>query len=209
MYAIVLLLLCVINLQAQDVFHVGFMAGVNTSQVHGDNFSGFDKAGLVAGGFAKQQLNEKWDIKFEILYSQKGSRDLAHPDKDDYISYLLRLNYAEVPLVFRRSYKKWVLELGMSEAFLVYYEEHDANGRIDQPKPFKKLETNLVTGFAYKWKENIEFNVRYTNSVMPVRKFESKVYYASRFYNLFNRGLYNNVLSFTAYYQLGGKKNEQ
>src|SRR5688500_8078379 len=94
-YAIVLLMLCAaLPARAQDVFRVGFMGGIATSQVHGDNFSGFDKAGFVAGGFAKKQLNEKWDVKFEILYIQKGSRDLAHPDKDDYISYQLRLNYA-------------------------------------------------------------------------------------------------------------------
>lgn len=206
---VLLMLLAALPVRGQDVFRIGFMGGVTTSQVHGDNFSGFNKAGFVAGGFAMRPVNEKWDVKFEILYMQKGSRDLAHPDKDDYISYMLKLNYAEVPLVFRRHYKKWTLELGASEGVLVYYEEHDSNGKIDQPRPFKKLETNLVTGFAYRLRDNIELNIRYTNSIFSVRDFNARLYYRSWFHNLFNRGLYNNVLSFTAYYQLGGKKDEQ
>jgi hypothetical protein len=177
--------------------------------VHGDNLSGFNKAGFTLGGFVRKDISDKLGVKFEIIYIQKGSRKNADPDKGDYNTYLLRLNYAEVPVVLRFNYKKAVIELGLSEGALVHAEEYDVSGKIPDPKPFRRTETNLITGVAYAFKSNIELNIRYTNSIMPVRKFDIPVYYASRFYNLFNKGLYNNVLSFTIQYQLGGKKNEQ
>jgi hypothetical protein len=196
-------------MKAQNAFKIGFIGGVTTSQVHGDNFSGFNKAGFTAGGFAKRVLNDSWDVKFEIIYSEKGSRHNSRPEKNDYRFYLLRLRYAEVPIVVRYKPKKWVVELGMSPGFLVYYEEHDVSGKIPDPKPFNRVETNLVTGLAYQLKENIELNVRYTNSILPIRNFDTPIYYPNRFHNLFNRGMYNNVLSFTIHYQLKGKQDEQ
>ena len=201
-----MLLLAAVQADAQDVFKIGFLGGVNTSQVHGDMLSGFDKAGFIAGGFVKKDLNDTWGLKFEILYTEKGSRKNARPDKGDTRFFLLRLNYAEVPLVVRFRHKKLVGELGLSEAFLVKHRQWDEVGEITGLNPMRRTETNLITGLAYQLSDNLEFNVRYTNSIFPVMKFDVPVYYTSRFYNLFNRGFYNNVLNFTVHYQLKGKE---
>lgn len=205
-FLLVMLLLPALQVCAQDVFRIGFLGGVNTSQVHGDMLSGFNKAGLIAGGFVKKEINDVWGIKFEILYTEKGSRKNARPDKGDTQFFLLRLNYAEVPLMVRFRHKKLVGELGVSEAFLVNHRQWDEVGEITDLNPMRKTETNLITGLAWQFTDNIELNVRYTNSLTPVKKFDVPVYYASRFYNLFNRGFYNNVLSFTLHYQLKGKE---
>jgi hypothetical protein len=193
---------------AQNVFKVGFLGGVNTSQVHGDMLSGFNKAGLIAGGFVKKEISDTWGVKFEILYTEKGSRKNARPDKGDVKFFLLRLNYAEIPLVLRFRHKKIVGELGLSEAFLVNHRQWDEVGEITHLNPVRKTETNLITGLAWQVRDNIEFNVRYTNSIFPVLKFDVPVYYTSRFYNLFNRGFYNNVLNFSIHYQLKAKNDQ-
>lgn len=201
-----LLLLPALQAGAQNVFKVGFLAGVNGSQVHGDELSGFNKAGFIAGGFAKKQLNDTWDIKFEILYTEKGSRKNARPEKGDTKFFLLRLNYAEVPLVFRFRHKKFIGELGLSEGFLVQHRQWDEVGEVQITDRARRTETNLITGIAWKLTDNLEINARYTNSIFAVRKFDVPAYYTSRFLNLFNRGWYNNVLNFTLHYQLKGKE---
>lgn len=198
-----------ITASGQSTFKAGVIGGLVTSQVHGDNYSGFDKAGITAGGFVKRVISESWDAKFEIIYVEKGSRHNARPHKGDYISYLLRLKYIEVPLVVRYKFRKWVPELGASPGFLVSAQERDNYGLFSYSQPFNRVEANLITGLAYQFKDNIEFNIRYTNSLTPARTYDGYLYYRNWLLNIFNRGMYNNVLTFTLHYQFSGKNGEQ
>jgi hypothetical protein len=87
-------------LNAQQRFNAGIKAGVSTTQVSGDTYSGYNKAGLVGGAFVRGIMNEKWTGQFEIMYIQKGSRHNGNPDKGDYIIKVnLRMNLDQA-LVF-------------------------------------------------------------------------------------------------------------
>lgn len=196
--------------QAQR-FHAGIIGGLVTSQVHGDGFWGFNKAGLVGGGFAKANLNENWDAQFEIVYVQKGSRKIPRPSKGDYTSYSLQLDYAEVPVLVRYIMKKkFAFEAGIAVGGLVREEEisNDISIITTQPNShFKKTDFSVLIGMNFLLKGNVDFNIRYTNSFLPVREFSSgPIYYPNWFLNLFNRGLYNNTLTFTARYTFSVKK---
>ena len=92
-------------LQAQG-FRAGVLTGVTASQISGDQLGGFDKAGLMIGGMVSTRLGKKLDLAMEILYIQKGSKKNPKPDIGDYTSYLLRLNYFEVPLMLQWHYSK-------------------------------------------------------------------------------------------------------
>ena len=192
-------------------FQAGLNGGIATSQVHGDNLSGFNKAGVAAGGFVKRILNDKWDALFEINYVQKGSRKIPNPAKGDYRSYLLRLDYAEVPVVIRFKIQKQIaLETGFAFAGLV--REKEINNEINmiqtqQSAHFNKTDFSFIIGLNYLFKTNVDFIARYTNSFLPIREFSAgPVYYQNWFFNLFNRGFYNNVLTFTARYTFSPKK---
>src|SRR5689334_8356720 len=101
-------------------FKAGILAGLSATQISGDQLGGFDKAGIVAGGIVKTALSPKTDLAMEILYFQKGSKKNANPDNGDYSSYLLRLNYFEVPLVVQWNYSKRItLEVGPTFGSLV------------------------------------------------------------------------------------------
>ena len=84
-------------------FKAGALAGIATTQVDGDTYAGYNKAGLLAGGFVTHKFSpeSKWSASFEIRYIQKGSRKVPHPDKGDFADYKLKLNYAEVPLLLK------------------------------------------------------------------------------------------------------------
>lgn len=191
-------------------FNAGLLFGLSASQVHGDNLSGFDKMGLVGGGFVKTSINEKWDAFFEIIYVQKGSRKIPNPSKGDYLTYDLKLDYAEVPVLVRYTfYKQFALEFGPAFGALVRQSEvsNDINLlQVYPEKAFSKTDFTFVTGINYLFQGKFDINIRYTNSYLPVRRFDVPVYYPNWFFNLFNRGFYNNVLTFTARYTFGVKK---
>ena len=189
---------------AQRTFHAGVLAGINGSQVHGDSYSGFNQAGIVAGAFICTNPEAKAWFQMELQYTMKGSRKIANPDKGDYDAFELRMNYVEVPFLLRVNFRKLYFELGETAGFLANVREWDDFGEI-QPTGYRKWETALVTGIGYKINDHWYVDFRYTNSLMPVKKFATPIYYQNYFLNLFNKGMYNNVLGLTACYRFGKK----
>ncbi|MFQ3326732.1 MAG: hypothetical protein ACI8YC_001371, partial [Salibacteraceae bacterium] len=55
-------------------FKAGIKAGINTSQMDGDGYAGFNKINQQAGFFLQKTLKNNAQIQFEIIYIQKGSR---------------------------------------------------------------------------------------------------------------------------------------
>jgi len=199
-------------LKAQQ-FKVGLLGGIATSQVDGDTYAGYNKAGFLAGGFVTKKFSpeSKWSASFEITYIQKGSRKVPHPDKGDYSDYKLNLNYAEVPLLLRYNFSaadsskehkmKFALEGGVAIGALVYSKEEIAGGQLSGGTPFQKSDYSIIFGLNYFLTEHIGFNVRTEYSLVPVRKGGTGQYYQNWTYKIFKPGYYNNLLVFSLRYQ--------
>ena len=176
-------------------FKAGLRAGIAGTQISGDQLGGFDKAGIVAGGLVSTSLSQKFDLGFEIFYVQKGSRKNADPDNGDLVSYLLRLNYFEVPVLLQWKYsKRFSFEAGPTFGALVGTLEEDEFGALDQPRDFSNFELGVGAGMSVNIVDGLYFNLRGTNSVLPVREHVS-----GQDYRL-NRGQYNSALLFTFHY---------
>ena len=101
-------------------FNGGIMAGVVASQVAGDTYQGFDKAGIFAGGFVNYQFTRRSVVQMELEYFQKGSRHNPDTKANDYREYLFRTNYIELPLLYQFVISKhFKVEAGPSAGFLV------------------------------------------------------------------------------------------
>ncbi len=85
---------------AGQQFHGGVITGLAGSQVAGDTYSGYKKAGIFVGGYVSLNVAEKSAIHMELTYFQKGSRENP-TEKNGYQSYLLRLNYIEMPVLYQ------------------------------------------------------------------------------------------------------------
>jgi hypothetical protein len=192
------------QLFAQKTFHGGILAGVNGSQIQGDNASGFNSAGLVAGGFICTDPTQKWYGQMELQYSHKGSHKFANPDAGDYNTFEIRMNYVEAPFLARYNAKKFYFEIGETLGILGKVREWDTNGELT-PQGYRRWETALVVGGGYALNDHWLVDVRYTNSVLPVKKFPFPVYDPRFFFRFFNKGLYNNVLGLTLCYRFEGK----
>ena len=82
-------------------FNGGLMAGLAGSQIAGDNDSGYNKAGIMAGGWANFQLNRKMFFQMELSFFQKGSRHNPNYEEGDMRSFIIRVNYFEMPFLFQ------------------------------------------------------------------------------------------------------------
>jgi hypothetical protein len=196
-YRILLFLLLFIAFTAkgQVIFHGGALGGVSTSQVSGDQLSGFNKAGIYGGAFVNIHFTEKWLFQFEIDYIQKGSRKNPKPSRNDYTKYVMSLQYFEMPLLFKYQFlNRFELEMGPAIAYLLKNTgvERDENGPFIDPRPaFSKIDLSVMGGASFRIIDHLKLNVRGSQSVLPIRQHESGATYR------LNRGQYNSVLAFT------------
>lgn len=183
-------------------FSVGTLTGVNASQVSGDGYGGFDKAGLLIGLYSHTSFSEKLDLQFEINYSQKGSRRNPKTSEGDNDFFLLRTNYIEVPVMLQFRKKKFTYEGGVFVGQLIgdHLEDENGVGRIDPNlNQLKDRDLGVLIGLNYNFTEHLIMNWRINSSVIPFRDFDS----GSRFQ--FKSGLYHHYLSFSMRYELFGR----
>jgi hypothetical protein len=200
MKKLVPLLFVLLSLQAisQNRFRPGIRLGLATTQVQGDTYTGFHKAGINGGLYLNAKLNEKWKAQFEMLFIQKGSKKIANPEAGDYIFYLMQLDYIEVPVLFQYKIRKFTFEIGPGFGYLIRAREFDYFGQIKNNVRFESFELSGQAGVSFTIVKNLEMNWRYSNSLLPIRKFTNPNVSAT-----YNPGQRNNVLSFTLMYTFG------
>jgi len=177
-------------------FDGGAVFGISASQVDGDRYWGFNKLGLLGGGYIKRMFTYTVEGQLELRYIMKGAYEAENIDNAIY--YKLVLHYVDIPVTVHYIYKKnFLFEIGLAPEFIVYNREEDEYGKTpEDAPPFHKLTMSAIGGIAYTFREKITADVRYNYSVVPIRSHPSGQTY------LLNRGQYNNVLTFAVYYQI-------
>lgn len=197
-----ILLLLVTNLSFSQSFNAGFIAGVNASQISGDNYAGFNKAGLLLGIYTDIDVSKKFNLQAEINYSQKGSRRNPNTSEGDTDFFLLRLDYIEIPIMLRVPYKRFKFDGGLYFGTLINQYLADEDGPIpldDNINQFKDWDFGFLVGIDFDFTEHLIMNWRYNNSIVPVRDFDS----GGRF--LFNSGMFHSYLSISLRYEFYGE----
>jgi hypothetical protein len=191
--ALTLFFIVTIKISAQD-FNGGFLAGVSAAEISGDRLEGPNKAGIYAGVFVNRYFTDRSSAQMELNFIQKGSR--KNPDSLNFDTYLLRLNYVELMVHYKWDFgTRFTLEAGPSLGVLINkppYEE--ANGQLLTEPEFKSTDLSLNVGLYVALTERWQFNLRYSNSIIAVRPHSNGQTYR------WNRGQYNEVLSFTFHY---------
>ena len=227
---ILLLSFSIVSESQAQTFKSGIFAGMVTSQVGGDGYSGFNKLGLTFGGFVRYQLSDNWSTQFEIAYVQKGSRNNFSISESDpnqsSVYFLMRLNYIEIPLIFKFNHRNFIYEAGLYYGQLVsfYYEYRDDGGgtsgpfesvddfnaEIDRisglsgntdPAYLENYDFGGILGLGYKISDNVFFGVRWSNSIIPFRAHDSGA--ADLYPTSINLGWTNTVVSGSFRYTFG------
>ena len=187
--------LTALGITAQD-FNGGVLAGLAASEISGDRLSGPNKAGIYAGAYVNRYFTLRSSMQMELNFVQKGSR--SNPDStNNFESYLLRLNYIEMPVHYRYDFiEKASLETGISLGVLLHsYEEANGYEWVSGPD-FQPVDLSFNIGLFYTLVENLRINVRYSNSIIAVRPHSQGQTFR------WNQGQYNEVLSFVLFYDL-------
>jgi outer membrane protein W len=164
---------------AQDKkFNLVFVAGMNASQVNGDKLAGFDKIGLITGAGINRQVNKKLAWQFEILYAEKGSKDVASASNIQ-LDTLFKFNYIEIPLMVNYTiYDKLQLQGGIYTGVRVKAVYDDYVNSFDRTNLIRSLDHGLCIGVNYSITEHWKANIRVSQSVLDINNtFE-------RYYNL-------------------------
>jgi hypothetical protein len=180
-------------------FHGGVIAGIVGSQVAGDTYSGYKKAGIFAGGYVSLDVSEKSAFQMELTYFQKGSRENP-TEKNNYQSYLLRLNYIEMPVLYQYKAGKFTIEAGPSAGFLMgFYEEVNLEVISDKQGYIKpaRVTMQINLGFSYFISENIGVGLRTNNSLMNIFSEQQ----SGDVWRLWDHGRYNDALVLSVFYQ--------
>ena len=180
-------------------FKGGIIAGMTASQYDGDTYVGFHRIGIDAGVFVNRNISKKFSWQLEMKYVQKGSFQSPSLDpQNPSPKYDLRLNYIEVPFLIKYAYKKKLsFEAGLSLGYLAAHHENINDSPVDPNSvpSFHKMEFSYQLGLSYKLFDKLYVDARYLYSIFPVRPHNGGATYRSNF------GEYNNVISFTFYYQ--------
>jgi len=157
----------------------GVAAGINFTQVDGDEVFGYHKVGCNGGPYVKLMLDEKqrFSVTMELLYTQKGAAkrypvpngisvargdtaliDPNYPEEDMKFFYKLRTDYLEIPLLVHYDDPRSKVSIGIGVAWsrLVYIKEiqHDyrriALDTALSIRGARRLTTSVSSGRYYK-----------------------------------------------------------
>lgn len=125
-------------------FKADLILGLYATQIDGDNFVGYDKAGLSGGVRGIAVLNKRFDMNIELLYQQKGSRfeTEANGSKDR----ILHLDYMEVPFLIR--YYPTSKNQGMNLAIGVAFSRLIGTSVTERELPDRLIYETLVEDFS-------------------------------------------------------------
>jgi hypothetical protein len=196
MRRLIVLMICILPLaSAAQKFNGGIIAGGIVSQVDGDTWAGYYKLGFLAGAFVSLRLSPHSSFQMEMEYIQKGSRKNANLETGDLNSYLLRLHYLEIPVLYQYTFaRRFAAEIGpAADVLLGSYEE--VNGMANPPtEPLRQVTLSGIIGLSAYITSHLKAGFRFNYSLISLRN-TTAPYPAAYRKILFEYGQYNNVLS--------------
>lgn len=193
-------------------------AGMNLSQVDGDEEYGYKKVGFNGGPSVIIPLGPKknWSATMELLFSMKGSRQKSeYPAYTDsipvdsvnyYDGYKLNLDYVEIPLLVHYTDKKIIAAgAGFSYGQRVGYKElEDHNDAVNDPpdgwrtmdsaSTYKNFDLSVLADVKIRLWKRLWLNGRFSYSLIPIRERVFSVP-ATPVDKTWERKQYNNVIT--------------
>ena len=200
-----ILISCISVPAISQSFHGGMLLGLTTSQVDGDSYAGYNKAGIQGGVFVNTVFGTHTGALLEIKYANRGARKPV--SSGDPEVYVLNLHYIDLPVMFNLIlWERFIMEAGLVPGYLFAAAGEDSGGRLskDQLAGFHKFDLGSLLGLRLKINDRLSFSARYSYSLLSIRDIDTAGAYYSWFGNLFGyrKGDYNNYLSFGLYYEI-------
>ncbi len=158
--------------QEKHPIRAGGFVGLVLSQVDGDSYAGYHKAGLSAGleGFIPLNKNGRLWFVTGIYYTQRGSRNIPSIRGGPY--YLLKLDYVDVSFILRYEDEgKLVFASGLTIGRLVkFYEEVNSNVNNYVENPYRAMDYLFTAELRYMIGNHWFPGIRYIYSLRSIRE---------------------------------------
>lgn len=195
-FAIALLALLLHTAQAKaQPFSAGITVGLAATQVDGDSYSGYHKAGPIAGIWVQANTNTPWSIVAKFRYIQKGS--FAKGQTPGTTIFKLRLNYLELPLLVLYSINsRFSLGAGFSTGYLASLREFNISGAVphQQTIALRRYEVAAMGGLIINLYEHLRAEAMFSYSAIPLMPAPPLLEHWR------NKGVFNNVIELTLSY---------
>jgi len=163
--------------------------------VDGDTYDGYHKFGYQAGAFVSLRVSPHSIFRMEMEYFQKGSRknaDSAHMNTD---TYLLRVHYLEIPLLYQYVFaKRFMAEIGPAADVLLGSYEQSNGLEVTNTVPLRTVTLSGIAGISGYITQHLSLNFRFNYSLLSMRN-ATAPYPPGYRKILFEWGQYNNVMS--------------
>jgi hypothetical protein len=161
--------------------------------VDGDTWEGYHKFGFYAGALVSLEVSPRSSFQMEMEYIQKGSRQPADTTTNYGNTYLLRIHYLEIPVLYQYTfYKRFSAEIGPAFDVLLGSTELVNDAEPPSTVPLRPVTLAGILGFNVYITHQLRFNTRFNYSLLSIRNGVANGYRKI----LFEYGQYNNVISF-------------
>jgi hypothetical protein len=173
-------------------FNGGVLAGGLVSQIDGDTWQGYHKFGYLAGGFVSLKLSPHSSFQLEMEYIQKGMKQNADTVTNMGDTYLTRLHYLEIPLLYQYTFaKRLQAEVGpAADVLLGSYFESNGQEVPEIKVAYRTVTVSGIIGVSCFITDHLKANFRFNYSLMSINDGTGGGRYI-----LFEYGQYNNVMS--------------
>lgn len=199
-FTVPLLLLAVFSSQTISAQHftAGVSLGIAATQVDGDTYGGFNKAGPILGFWVGCPIAGDWYGRLGFRYIQKGSFAKTKTNGANGF-YRLRLHYFDLPIVAGyRFVNGFRIAAGVAVSYLSDVKEVTELGPFPESEleEFGKFDLPFIVGLEYAYSEHWSFAANFSYSLFPIRPYRGNISYR------LNRGQYNRVVEFIAIFKL-------
>ncbi len=205
-----LALLLMISLTSKaQFFGGGLLGGFDVSQVDGDGIGGYNKPGIIAGGYVDYTFTPKITGVLELKYIQKGRVRNADINNEDTEYFKMALDYIQLPVILNYDFGKGFKgEIGIGMAYLFNSRFYDYAGKVPNKEmgyEFNSFELSSTLGVRYEISEKWFVTARWSMSFLPAGNILSNDYETPSYINPFQAAgdQYNRTLEFTLGYVFG------
>ncbi|NJM14206.1 MAG: PorT family protein [Bacteroidales bacterium] len=153
----------------QRGFDGGLLLGLCAAQIDGDNYKGYNKAGLVAGGYVSRYFNNKYGAKMELKFIGKGASKPVTEQNPRV--YKVVLNYVSLPLLLMYRFNdKLSFDIGAENSILIKAKEDLDGGGFTEPLdgPYEQYELAGIFGVNYNFSKKFAVNLSHGYSFTPI-----------------------------------------
>jgi hypothetical protein len=178
--------------QNKGEFYGIVRTGIVTSQIHNDDFGGYNKLGGTLGTGVFTPVSDDLKLQIEIDYAMRGSRKRPNPKTGDLNTFSIEPHYIDVPILLKKFIWKFEFEAGLNNGIFLFGRVKDPNFILPPTvTDFNRYELALNLGVNVPIDDKWNANVRFHYSITPAA---GKLQVVNGFSLI--GGAYNNAIAF-------------